>query len=87
MIQFGPSTAEKLKYHSTEESKAREALQMLRDKEMRDRINHRVTVMNNVERIGEKFHSRTGHERAKLSLLIAQHGGIIAALQRKARKA
>ena len=86
MIQFGQSTVEKLKYHSTEESKAREALQLLRDKEMRDRINHRVRAMNDVN-AQQEFHSRTGHARAKLNLLIAQHGGIIAALQRKRRKA
>ena len=77
---------EKLKHHSTEESKAREALQAVRDKEMRDRINHRVRAMNDVN-ASQEFHSRTGRTRAKLNLLVAQHGAMVAKIQRKGRNA
>jgi hypothetical protein len=77
---------EQLKHHSTEEVKARQALKTLADKEMRDRINHRFRAMNDVN-AQQEFHSRTGRERSRLQLLIAQHGGIVAALQRKGRKA
>ena len=77
---------EKLQYHSTEEVKARQALKALTDKEMGDRIRHRVRAMNNV-RAQQQFHSRTGRERSRLQLLIAKHGGIVAKLQKEGRRA
>ena len=77
---------QQLQHHSTEEVKARQALKALADKEMGDSIRHRVRAMNNVS-AQQQFHSRTGRERSRLQLLIAQHGGIVAKLQKEGRRA
>jgi len=77
------NTIERKQHHTVELQNAERALRLLKDKEMQHRIDFAERAKAN-RKSPQRFNSsRYGIERARLMLLISQHGGILAAMQRR----